>query len=115
MKLLESTPERYDRGIRLLSRGRIDEVCAAIAEAAVAPGARVLDIGCGTGNVALACAARGAHVSAIDLDAGMLEVARAKPVPGAMGGRVEWIQLGVAELEDRFELGGFAAPCRAYA
>lgn len=26
MKVLESAPERYDRGIRVLSRGRIDDV-----------------------------------------------------------------------------------------
>lgn len=99
MKFLESTPERYDRGIRMLSGGRIDAVHRRIAELAASPGARVLDIGCGTGGVALACAARGATVLAIDLDAGMLEVARRKPVPA--GGRVEWLELGVAEIGDR--------------
>lgn len=109
MKLLESTPERYDRGIRLLSRGRIDEVYRAVAEAACAPGARALDLGCGTGNLALACAARGARVTAIDIDAGMLEVARRKPVPEGAGGSVDWIQLGGAEIEDRFAPESFDA------
>ena len=55
MKLLESAPERYDRGIRMLTRGRIGEVYERIAQLVAAPGKRVLDIGCDTGGVALAC------------------------------------------------------------
>jgi ubiquinone/menaquinone biosynthesis C-methylase UbiE len=102
MKVLESTPERYDRGIRMLSRGRIDDVYVRLAELVAAPGKRVLDIGCGTGGVSLACAARGASVAAIDIDAGMLEVARGKKAP-AGSGSVEWLELGVAEIGDRFE------------
>jgi len=102
MKFLESAPERYDRGVELLSRGRIADVYERIAALAAAPGKRVLDLGCGTGGVALACAARGAHVVAIDSNAGMLEIARAKPVRHASGGDVEWLELGIAEVEDRF-------------
>jgi len=100
MKVLESTPERYDRGVRMLSRGRIGGVYEQIAQTVAGPGRRVLDIGCGTGSVALACAARGAEVTGIDRDAGMLEVARARPVPGE--GRVTWVELSAAEIEDRF-------------
>jgi ubiquinone/menaquinone biosynthesis C-methylase UbiE len=100
MKVLESAPGRYDRGIRRLSRGRIDDLYRRIADRVAAPGRSVLDIGCGTGGVSLACAARGAEVSAIDRDAGMLEVARAKPVPGE--GKVTFLQLAAAEIEDRF-------------
>ena len=100
MKVLESAPERYDQGIARLSRGRIDDVYRRLASAVAAPGRTVLDIGCGTGGVSLACAARGAEVFGIDLDAGMLEVARAKPVPGR--GPVTFLQLAAAEIEDRF-------------
>jgi ubiquinone/menaquinone biosynthesis C-methylase UbiE len=99
MKVLESGPERYDHGVRMLSRGRIDDVYRRIAELAAAPGRHVLDVGCGTGGVALACAARGAVVTGIDANAGMLEVARSKPVPAA--GSVEWLELGAAEIVDR--------------
>jgi demethylmenaquinone methyltransferase/2-methoxy-6-polyprenyl-1,4-benzoquinol methylase len=102
MRLLESSAHRYDRGMRLLSRGRIDRVYEAVAERAASPGRRVLDIGCGTGAVALACAARGADVTAIDINAEMLEVARSKNVATLRGGRVEWLELGLAEIEDRF-------------
>ena len=63
MKILESAPERYDRGISMLTRGRIGEVYERIAQSVAAPGKRILDIGCGTGGVSFACAARGAMVN----------------------------------------------------
>jgi ubiquinone/menaquinone biosynthesis C-methylase UbiE len=100
MKVLESAPQRYDRGIRMLSCGRIGEVYERIAELAAAPGKRLLDIGCGTGGVSLACASRGATVTGIDIDAGMLEVARSKAVPAQ--GSLEFLELGAAEIGDRF-------------
>ena len=101
MKYLESQPERYDLGIRLLSRGRIDGIYQRVAEIAAGPGLQVLDVGCGTGNLAIACAARGAHVTGIDSNAGMLEVARHKPVGGGAGS-ASWLEAGVAEIEDHF-------------
>jgi demethylmenaquinone methyltransferase/2-methoxy-6-polyprenyl-1,4-benzoquinol methylase len=114
MKVLESTPQRYDRGIRILSRGAIGEIYHRLAELVAEPGSRVIDVGCGTGSVALACAARGADVVGIDLNAGMLEVARKKSAAAASGaGRIEWIELGALEIEDRFSPGTFdgAASC----
>ena len=55
-------------------------------------GARsVLDLGCGTGTLALALAARGLEVTAVDPAAGMLQAAQEKP--GAE--RVRWL-LGTA-------------------
>ncbi|MCB9582507.1 MAG: methyltransferase domain-containing protein [Polyangiaceae bacterium] len=98
MKVLESTPERYDRGVRMLSRGRIAAVYERIAEIAAAPGRRVLDVGTGTGAVALACAARGADVMAIDIDAGMLEMARQKA--DSRRTDIQWKQASAAEIED---------------
>lgn len=115
MKVLESAPERYDRGVSLLSRGRIGEVYRRIADQVAAPGRRILDVGCGTGGVSLACAARGARVTGIDRNAGMLEVARAKPLPEEPQqleegtGSVEWLELGMAEIEDRFPEKSFDA------
>ncbi len=46
--------------------------------ALVAPGKRVLDAGAGDGNVALACARRGAEVDACDLAAHMVERGRVR-------------------------------------
>lgn len=107
MKVLESAPERYDRGIHMLTGGRIEEAYERIATLAAAPGKRILDIGCGTGGVSFACGARGGVVTGIDIDAGMLEVARKKPALAS--GSVEFLELGAAEIEDRFTERGFDA------
>lgn len=103
MRLLESSAWRYDRGMRLFSRGRIVKIYEKIAAMVARPGIRILDVGCGTGGVALACAARGAEVVGIDRNADMLDVARSKTLPIGTKGTVEWLQLGAAEIEDRFE------------
>ena len=50
--------------------------------AAAGAGSRVLDVGTGTGTVAAAAAARGARVTAVDADAGMVELCAAR-VPAA--------------------------------
>ena len=107
MKVLESSPWRYDRGIRWLSGGHIEELWERLAACVSGPGRRVLDIGCGTGGASLACAALGGDVVGIDVNAEMLAVARAKASPGGSGGRVEWLQLGAAEIEDRFAEASF--------
>jgi ubiquinone/menaquinone biosynthesis C-methylase UbiE len=96
MRRLESTPSRYDRGIEMLSRGRIGSVYERIAEMAAAPGAAVLDVGCGTGGASIACANRGAAVTGLDRDTGMLEVAASK------SDAVTWLEADATEVEDHF-------------
>jgi ubiquinone/menaquinone biosynthesis C-methylase UbiE len=55
-------------------RGRL---CAQVLDG-VAPGASVIDVGCGTGTLAIALAARGAAVVGVDGDPEVLALARAK-------------------------------------
>jgi len=110
MKLLESAPERYDAGVARMSGGKIDDIYRRIAElAAAGPGRRVLDVGCGTAGVSLACAARGADVVGIDANAGMLEVARGKAAARPPEGSLELVELGAMEIEDRFPEASFDA------
>ena len=98
MKVLESAPARYDRGMQLLTLGRVQQVYEAIA-ARVPAGAEVLDLGCGTGALAVQLARQGARVTAIDISAGMLEQAAERVQEEGLAERVALRQLGVAELE----------------
>jgi len=75
MKILESRPERYDLGMGLLTLGVLTKIKQQIAEH-THPGNRVLDLGCGTGTLAQMCIERGAQVTGVDANSGMLEVAK---------------------------------------
>ena len=63
MRILESAPLRDDRGIRLLSLGRVSHMYEAVAQATVCTETTpsVLEIGCGTGNLTQALIARDAR------------------------------------------------------
>lgn len=58
------------------------------------PPARILDMGCGTGQLACEFAGQGHHVTGADPAAAMLALARARPG----GDRVRWIQASAAGL-----------------
>jgi ubiquinone/menaquinone biosynthesis C-methylase UbiE len=103
MKVLESAPRRYDLGIRLLSLGRITRVHREVAERSVSEGSRALDIGCGTGSLAIACARRGARVTGIDISPQMLDIARRKVEQAELTDSVTLLQMSAIELDERFE------------
>jgi ubiquinone/menaquinone biosynthesis methyltransferase len=76
---------RYDLVTVLLSYGRDRRWKARLIElAGIAPGDRVLDLACGTGDLALLASARGAHVVGLDLAEPMLRYATAKAPPGTV-------------------------------
>jgi ubiquinone/menaquinone biosynthesis C-methylase UbiE len=108
MRILESAPHRYDLGIRLLSFGRVDAMYDAVAAAAVGddPKPRILELGCGTGNLTARLLARGATVTAIDREPEMLAVAREK-LGGEPGLTLQ--EMAAVEIADRFPAGGFDA------
>ena len=64
--------ERYDRARPRYPKQMFDDLAAA----AVTPGARVLEIGCGTGQATVALAERGYRIVAVELGAEMATVAR---------------------------------------
>lgn len=97
MKILESVPSKYDLGIRLLTFARLEKAYDRLASS-VKEGDRVLDIGCGTGALALRAASRGAWVKGIDINHQMLEIARVKAVETHLSQNIELSEMGVAEL-----------------
>ena len=66
---------------------------AVVDAAAVVPGERVLDLGCGTGNAALLAARRGARVTGVDPAARLLAVATER----AAAGRLEDVAFALGE------------------
>jgi len=99
MKILESAPERYDVGIRMLTLGQIDRAYDRITSC-VRRGQLVLDIGCGTGALTLRAARRGAKVTGMDVNPQMLEIARRRLEEEGLADKVELRERGVAELPD---------------
>ncbi len=102
MKVLESAPQRYERGMRLLTLGRLARVRQDIA-ARVKAGHRVLDIGCGTGALAVMLAHKGAHVTGIDISPPMLSQAARRVREEDLADRVVLKELGAVDLDTEFE------------
>lgn len=78
-RLFGTIADRYDFITRFLSFGRdAGWKMRMIDGAGIEPGWRVLDLACGTGDLAFDAARRGAHVVGLDITPRMVELARAK-------------------------------------
>ncbi len=97
MKILESTPSRYDKGIRILTLGRLDKSYDRLTSH-ITKGQRVLDIGCGTGALTLRAAQNEAKVKGIDVNPQMLEIAQKRAIEADLSQNIELCEMGVAEL-----------------
>jgi demethylmenaquinone methyltransferase/2-methoxy-6-polyprenyl-1,4-benzoquinol methylase len=99
----------YDRMNRVMTAG-LDATwrSRAVDLAGIEPGARVLDVACGTGDLALEAASRGASVVGLDFSSEMLRLAREKSAA------VEWVEGSALALpfgDDAFDAAtvGFGA------
>jgi demethylmenaquinone methyltransferase / 2-methoxy-6-polyprenyl-1,4-benzoquinol methylase len=99
----------YDRMNRVMTAG-LDATwrSRAVDLAGIGPGARVLDVACGTGDLALEAASRGASVVGLDFSSEMLRLAREKSAA------VEWVEGSALALpfgDDAFDAAtvGFGA------
>jgi len=97
MKILESAPSRYDRGIRILTLGMVDKAYDRLASH-IKKGQRVLDLGCGTGALTLRAAQKDAKVKGIDVSSQMLEIAQERARKAGLAQNIELSEMGVAEL-----------------
>lgn len=98
MRILESVPSRYDRGIWILTLGQIDKVYDRLV-LRIVRGQRVLDLGSGTGALALRAAQRGATVKGIEVNPQMLVIARRRASELSLEPNVNFTEMGVAELD----------------
>jgi ubiquinone/menaquinone biosynthesis C-methylase UbiE len=107
MQWLERSPQDYDRGIRLLTLGRLDALHEVIRRDYVRPGMHVLEVGCGTGSLAIGMAKAGASVTAIDSSTQMLGVARRRAEEQQLRGSLELRNLDATSLDRHFDAGQF--------
>jgi ribosomal protein L11 methyltransferase len=81
------------------------QMCLAVLEEVLRPGARVLDMGTGSGILAIAAVKLGAaHVLAIDNDPVAVKVARDNVAANGVQDSVSVMQGSLAEVPDRYDL-----------
>ena len=102
MKVLESSAQRYDAGIKILSLGQIEKIHKEIVENHIAVGDEVLEIGCGTGTLAILCAEKGASVVGFDISPQMLSIANKKIRERNLTDRIQLEEMGAIEMDKAF-------------
>lgn len=108
MKVLESAPWRYDRGMQLLTLGQLEQVHRDIATR-LEPADRVLDLGCGTGALAVEMARKGLGVVAVDISPPMLAQAAQRVRELNVEDQVTLRHVGAVDLDTAFEDDSFDA------
>ena len=102
MKALEKKAEKYDKGIKYLTLGRLPKIKKYISDTFINKDDTILDIGMGTGTFAILCAKKGAKVTGIDFSVKMLEVAKKNIEKEKLTERIQIIKMPVIELDERF-------------
>jgi len=102
MKILESRPWRYDSGINILSGGHAKKIKNEIVRHWIRPGIKMLDVGCGSGELLATAAKAGANITGIDISEAMLQVARKRIEVSALKGKKTLYHAGVTELDELF-------------
>ncbi|MFW9784840.1 MAG: corrinoid protein-associated methyltransferase CpaM, partial [Candidatus Heimdallarchaeota archaeon] len=102
MKALEKKAEKYDKGIRYLTLGRLPKIKRYISDNLISKNDTVLDIGMGTGTFLILCANKGAIATGIDNSEKMLEVAKRNIKQKRLTENIRVIKMSVIELDENF-------------
>ena len=110
MKILEGRPGGYDRRMDRLSSGRVRAIKHDVA-GEFSSGCRILEIGCGTGELAAMLVERGCVVEGFDASRVMVKEARERIEREGLGERFSVRRSGVEGMADlpEHEYGGVAA------
>lgn len=103
---VDETPTRLSSPAGVFASKRLDEGAASlIAGMRIAPGARVLDLGCGTGLVGLAALRRGARVTTVDVSARAVAATRRTLAVNGYPETAAQLSIGVSAVaEERFNI-----------
>ena len=102
MVFVEKAPERYDIGMKIVTLGRLDKI-KDMATEVVKPDDEILDIGCGTGTLAVRCMKKGARVTGLDSCKFMLEQASKNASEHGLSGQLELIEDSITQLPKHFQ------------
>jgi SAM-dependent methyltransferase len=86
-RFFDAHAKHYDENV--FTKSTLAEVNFFLGLFPLANGARILDVGCGTGRHSIELARRGFQVTGLDLSSGMLDVAKGKAADA--GVEVEWV------------------------
>jgi demethylmenaquinone methyltransferase/2-methoxy-6-polyprenyl-1,4-benzoquinol methylase len=98
MKILEMRPRSYDQRMEKISRGRVRAVKEAAA-GEVLKGSHVLEIGCGTGELASLIVERGCIVEGFDLSPLMVKTAEKRIEKDDLTGKFSITHMGVDGMD----------------
>jgi ubiquinone/menaquinone biosynthesis C-methylase UbiE len=98
MKILERRPQSYDRLITEASRGKIRSAKKTIA-AELSSAKHILEIGCGTGELACMLARQGAMVHGFDLNPKMIIFARQRSEEQNLENKISFLNMGVHAMD----------------
>ena len=107
MRILESSEKRYDTGINLLTFGNERKIKREIASRLISKNDLILEIGVGTGTLAILTAQSGACVVGIDLSKKMIGVAERKIKEAGLSEKIRLKEMGVAEMDTHLAEGSF--------
>ena len=99
MKILESNANRYDKGINIITLGFINKLYSSVNSYFVS-GYKILDLGCGTGNLTLRAASNGAFVKGLDINAEMISICQNRAKITGLKDKITLEEKGVAEITD---------------
>lgn len=86
----------YDLDLETEDPGDLDLYLALAART----GGPVLELGAGSGRLAVPIAAKGHHVTAVDLDPAMIERGRERAVAAGVADRIDWVARDLLDLLD---------------